>query len=58
MRQAKLFDYLLLILLALIWASAFINIKIATYSFGPVTIAFLRVFLVQYLFCYFVILKI
>ena len=44
MRQAKLLDYLLLILLALIWASAFFNIKIATYSFGPVTIAFLRVF--------------
>ena len=44
MRQPKIFDYLLLILLALIWASAFFNIKIATYSFGPVTIAFLRVF--------------
>ena len=44
MRQAKITDYLLLILLALIWASAFFNIKIATYSFGPVTIAFLRVF--------------
>ena len=44
MRQPKLFDYLLLGLLALIWASAFFNIKIATYSFGPVTIAFLRVF--------------
>ena len=44
MRQPKLLDYLLLILLALIWASAFFNIKIATYSFGPVTIAFLRVF--------------
>jgi drug/metabolite transporter (DMT)-like permease len=34
----------LLIILSLIWASAFFNIKIATYSFGPVTIAFLRVF--------------
>ena len=45
MRQAKLLDYLLLILLALIWASAFFNIKIATYSFGPVTIAFFRIFL-------------
>jgi drug/metabolite transporter (DMT)-like permease len=45
MRQPKLLDYLLLILLALIWASAFFNIKIATYSFGPITIAFLRVFL-------------
>ena len=44
MRQPKIIDYLLLVLLALIWASAFFNIKIATYSFGPVTIAFLRVF--------------
>ncbi len=44
MRQPKITDYLLLIILALIWASAFFNIKIATYSFGPVTIAFLRVF--------------
>ena len=44
MKQPKLLDYLLLALLALIWASAFFNIKIATYSFGPVTIAFLRVF--------------
>ena len=44
MRQPNLLDYLLLVLLALIWASAFFNIKIATYSFGPVTIAFLRVF--------------
>ena len=43
MRQPKLLDYLLLTLLALIWASAFFNIKIATYSFGPITIAFLRV---------------
>ena len=42
MRQPKLIDYLLLTLLALIWASAFFNIKIATYSFGPITIAFLR----------------
>ena len=44
MRQPKLIDYILLIVLALIWASAFFNIKIATESFGPVTIAFLRVF--------------
>ena len=42
MRQPKLIDYSLLTLLALIWASAFFNIKIATYSFGPITIAFLR----------------
>jgi drug/metabolite transporter (DMT)-like permease len=32
------------VLLALIWASAFFNIKIATYSYGPLTIAFLRIF--------------
>ena len=57
MRQPKLLDYLLLTLLALIWASAFFNIKIATYSYGPVTIAFLRVFLEQFQFYYFVILK-
>ena len=44
MKQPKLLDYFLLSILALIWASAFFNIKIATYSFGPVTIAFLRVF--------------
>ena len=45
MKQATLTDYIVLIVLALIWASAFFNIKIATYSFGPVTIAFLRVLL-------------
>ena len=44
MRQPNIIDYSLLTFLALIWASAFFNIKIATYSFGPVTIAFLRVF--------------
>jgi len=44
MREPKLVDYTLLIFLALIWASAFFNIKIATESFGPITIAFLRVF--------------
>ncbi len=44
MRQPKLIDYTLLVVLALIWASAFFNIKIATESFGPITIAFLRVF--------------
>tara|TARA_A100000164_G_scaffold309676_1_gene287091 strand:- start:1623 stop:2495 length:873 start_codon:yes stop_codon:yes gene_type:complete len=43
MRKPKLIDYILLTILALIWASAFFNIKIATYSFGPMTIAFLRV---------------
>ena len=61
MRQPKLLDYLLLILLALIWASAFFNIKIATYSFGPITIAFLRVFfgaIPVLLICYYKKIKI
>ena len=43
MKQATLSDYIFLVVLALIWASAFFNIKISTYSFGPTTIAFLRV---------------
>ena len=61
MKQPKLFDYILLTILALIWASAFFNIKIATYSFGPVTIAFLRVFfgaIPVLLLCYFKKIKI
>tara|TARA_B100001173_G_scaffold80217_1_gene68521 strand:- start:844 stop:1743 length:900 start_codon:yes stop_codon:yes gene_type:complete len=61
MRQPKLIDYILLTLLALIWASAFFNIKIATYSFGPVTIAFLRVLfgsIPVLLLCYFKNIKI
>ena len=44
MRETKSFDYFILALLAFIWASAFFNIKIATYSYGPLTIAFLRIF--------------
>ena len=61
MRQPKLLDYILLVLLALIWASAFFNIKIATYAFGPVTIAFLRVFfgaIPVLLLCYYKDIKI
>ena len=61
MRQPKLIDYVLLTVLALIWASAFFNIKIATYSFGPITIAFLRVFfgaLPVLLLCYFKKIKV
>ena len=61
MKPPKLFDYVLLTILALIWASAFFNIKIATYSFGPVTIAFLRVFfgaIPVLLLCYFKNIKI
>jgi drug/metabolite transporter (DMT)-like permease len=44
MREPKIIDYALLTILALIWSSAFFNIKIATYSYGPVTIALLRTF--------------
>jgi len=44
MKEPKILDYALLTILALIWSSAFFNIKIATYSYGPVTIAFLRTF--------------
>ena len=61
MRQPKLIDYLLLTILSLIWASAFFNIKIATYSFGPVTIAFLRVLfgaITVLLLCYFKNIKV
>ncbi len=61
MRQPKLIDYFLLTILSLIWASAFFNIKIATFSFGPVTIAFLRVFfgaIPVLLLCYFKNIKV
>ena len=44
MREPKIIDYVLLTILALIWSSAFFNIKIATYSYGPVMISFLRIF--------------
>ena len=44
MKEPRLIDYFLLTILALIWASAFFNIKVATYSYGPLTIAFLRIF--------------
>jgi drug/metabolite transporter (DMT)-like permease len=43
MREAKTFDILLLILLGVIWGSSFFNIKIASYSYEPFTLAFLRV---------------
>ncbi len=43
MREANSFDYLALTVLSIFWASAFFNIKIATYSYGPLTIAFLRI---------------
>ncbi len=43
MREANTFDLLLLILLAIIWGSSFFNIKIATYSYDPITLALVRV---------------
>ena len=43
MREANSFDLSLLILLAVIWGSAFFNIKIATYSYEPITLALVRV---------------
>jgi len=43
MREAKSFDILLLILLGIIWGSSFFNIKIASYSYEPFTLALLRV---------------
>ena len=45
MRQPTFTDYSLLVFLAVVWASAFFNIKLATDSFGPITIAFIRVLL-------------
>ena len=43
MREAKTIDLLLLVLLGLIWGSSFFNIKIATYSYEPITLALVRV---------------
>ena len=43
MREANSFDLSLLMLLAIIWGSAFFNIKIATYSYEPFTLALVRV---------------
>ena len=43
MREAKPVDLFLLVLLGLIWGSSFFNIKIATYSYDPFTLALIRV---------------
>ena len=43
MREANSFDLSLLFLLAIIWGSSFFNIKIATYSYDPITLALVRV---------------
>tara|TARA_B100000029_G_C17545754_1_gene948375 strand:- start:813 stop:1697 length:885 start_codon:yes stop_codon:yes gene_type:complete len=44
MREPRTIDVLLLILLGAIWGSAFFNIKIATYTYDPITLVFVRVF--------------
>ena len=43
MREANTKDLTLLLLLSIIWGSAFFNIKIATYSYEPFTLALVRV---------------
>jgi len=43
MKEAKTNDVLLLVLLGAIWGSSFFNIKIATQSFEPYTLALIRV---------------
>ena len=43
MKEANSFDIFLLVLLAVIWGSSFFNIKIATYSYEPITLALVRV---------------
>ena len=43
MREAKTIDILLLLLLGIIWGSSFFNIKIASTSYEPFTLAFIRV---------------
>jgi drug/metabolite transporter (DMT)-like permease len=43
MREANNKDLFLMLLLSIIWGSAFFNIKIATYSYEPFTLALVRV---------------
>ena len=45
MKEAKVTDVFLLLLLGAIWGSSFFNIKIATYSYEPYTLALIRVIL-------------
>jgi drug/metabolite transporter (DMT)-like permease len=45
MKEAKPTDIFLLVLLGAIWGSSFFNIKIATYSYEPYTLALIRVVL-------------
>ena len=43
MREANSFDVILLLILAIIWGSSFFNIKIASLSYDPITLALVRV---------------
>ena len=61
MKEAKSFDIILLILLGVIWGSSFFNIKIASYSYDPFTLALVRVFFAGVpllVLCYFKEIKI
>jgi len=61
MKEANTRDICLLFLLALIWGSAFFNIKIATYSYDPFTLALVRVIFASlplFLLCKFKSIKI
>ena len=57
MREANSFDIFLLVLLGLIWGSSFFNIKIATYSYEPITLALVRVIFASVPLIFFVNLK-
>ena len=48
MKQATKTDIFLLLLLGAIWGSSFFNIKIATYSYEPYTLALIRVILATF----------
>jgi drug/metabolite transporter (DMT)-like permease len=48
MKEAKATDIFLLLLLGAIWGSSFFNIKIATYSYEPYTLALIRVILATF----------
>ena len=61
MREANAKDLSLLLLLGVIWGSSFFNIKIATYSYEPFTLALVRVIFASiplYLLCKFQKIKI
>ncbi len=61
MREPKAFDIALLVLLALIWGSSFFNIKIASFTYDPLTLALIRVFFASIpliIICYFKKIKI